>query len=110
MTVIDWAYLGAHFLWIFGLSLILAAFSYHTWLGQETGRPFSLRFRERSWRVAFNAGLSLMLLSITVMPRSERWFTRLTALVIALVFAWRGVRLPPSPKASEDHRSLGGGG
>ena len=93
MTVIDWAYLGAHFLWIFGLSVILAAFSYHTWLSREMGRPFASQFRERSWRIAFSAGLSLILLSITVMPRSERWFTRLIALVIALVFAWRGVRL-----------------
>jgi len=92
MTVIDWAYLGAHFLWIFGLSLILAAFSYHTWLSQEMRRPFSAQFRERSWRLAVNAGLSLMVLSITVMPRSERWWTRLIALIIALVFASLGVR------------------
>jgi hypothetical protein len=92
MTAIDWAYLGAHFLWIFGLSLILAAFSYHTWLGEEMRRPFSAQFRERSWQLAVNAGLSLMLLSITVMPRSERWWTRLIALIIALGFALRGVR------------------
>ena len=92
MTVIDWAYLGAHFLWIFGLSLILAAFSYHTWLSQEMRRPFSAQFRKRSWQVAISAGLSLMLLSITVMPRNERWWTRLTALMIALAFASRALR------------------
>ena len=92
MTVLDWAYLGAHFLWIFGLSLILAAFSYHTWLSQEMRRPFSAQFRERSWQSAVSAGLSLMLLSITVMPRSERWFTRLIALVIASGFALLGMR------------------
>ena len=92
MTVIDWAYLGAHFLWIFGLSLILAAFSYHTWLSQELQRPFSAQFRERSWQLAVNAGLSLMLLSITVMPPNERWWTRLTALMIALAFASRALR------------------
>jgi hypothetical protein len=92
MTAIDWAYLGAHFLWIFGLSLILAALSYHTWLSQEMRRPFSAQFRERSWQLAVNVGLSLMALSITVMPRNERWFIRLIALIAALIFASFGAR------------------
>lgn len=92
MTAIDWAYLGAHFLWIFGLSLILAAISYHTWLDQEMHRPFSAQFREPSWQLAVNVGLSLMALSITVMPRNERWFIRLIALIIASALALNGVR------------------
>jgi len=92
MTAIDWAYLGAHFLWIFGLSLILAAVSYHTWLDQEMRRPFSAQFREPSWQLAVNVGLSLMALSITVMPRNERWFIRLIALIIASALALNGVR------------------
>ena len=92
MTAIDWAYLGAHFLWIFGLSLILAAISYHTWLDQEMRRPFSAQFREPSWQLAVNVGLSLMALSITVMPRNERWFIRLIALIIASALALNGVR------------------
>jgi len=92
MTAIDWAYLGAHFLWIFGLSLILAAVSYHTWLDQEMRRPLSAQFREPSWQLAVNVGLSLMALSITVMPRNERWFIRLIALIIASALALNGVR------------------
>jgi hypothetical protein len=92
MTALDWAYLGAHFLWIFGLSLILAAISYHRWLDQEMRRPFSALFREPSWQLALNVGLSLMALSITVMPRNERWWTRLIALVIASAFALRRMR------------------
>jgi len=92
MTLVDWAYLGAHFLWIFGLSLILAALSYHTWLSQEMRRPISAQVRERSWRLAVNVGLSLMVVSITVMPRNERWFVRLIALMISLAFASQGLR------------------
>jgi hypothetical protein len=92
MSVIDWAYLGAHFLRIFGLSLILAAFSYHTWLSQEMRRPLSAQFRERSWQLAVNIGLSLVAVSITVMPRNTRWWTRLTALIIALALGSIGVR------------------
>lgn len=92
MTALDWAYLGAHFLWIFGLSLILAAISYHRWLDQEMRRPFSAQFREPSWQLAVSVGLSLVALSITVMPRNERWFIRLIALIAALIFASFGAR------------------
>jgi hypothetical protein len=87
MTAIDWAYLGANFLWIFGLSLILATVSYHTWLTQETGQPFATQVRSRGWRVAVAIGLSLVPLSITLMPRSERWFVRLIALVVSMALA-----------------------
>ena len=87
MTPVDWAYLGVNFLWIFGLSLILAAVSYHTWLTQETGQPFVTQFRSRGWRLTVAIGLSLMPLSITLMPRSERWFIRLIALMISMTFA-----------------------
>src|SRR5438128_1322916 len=92
MTFIDWAYVGAHFLWIFGLSLILAAFSYHTWLRQERGLPLSAQLRQASWRTSLLSGLSLMVVSITVMPRSERWFIRLAALLVALLFASLAIR------------------
>src|SRR6476646_7862731 len=92
MTALDWAYLGAHFLRIFGLSLILAAISYHTWLDQETRRSFFAQLREPSWQLAVNVGLSLMAVSITVMLRNERWFIRLIALIIALMFAALGLR------------------
>src|SRR5437773_7660041 len=93
MTIIDWAYAGAHFLWIFGLALILAAFSYHVWLGQETRRRLSEQLQERSFRLTVFLGIALMTVSITVMPRSERWFTRLAALLVALMFASAGLRV-----------------
>ena len=92
MTFIDWAYVGAHFLWIFGLSLILAAFSYHTWRCQERGLPVSVQLRETSWRTSLLIGLSFMVVSITVMPQSERWFVRLAALLLALMFASLAIR------------------
>jgi peptidoglycan/LPS O-acetylase OafA/YrhL len=92
MDILDWAYMGAHFLWIFGLSLIVAVFSYHRWRALEMQRPTSAIFGERSWNVADNIGLALMPLAITVMPRSERWFVRLFALIISAGFALQAVR------------------
>lgn len=84
MSLVDWAYLGANFLWVLGLSMILAGVSYHVWLSQEVGRPLGAEFRAMSWSLTLNAGLALVLLSVTVMPRSERWFVRLLALIGAL--------------------------
>jgi hypothetical protein len=91
MTNIDWAFAGANLLWIFGASLILAAFSYHVWLSQEARRSLSAQLVAPSWRLTLNLGLSLMVVSITVMPRSERWFTRLIALIIASMLAVIGI-------------------
>ena len=89
MTIVDWAFAGANLLWIIGLSLIVAAFSYHVWLSQESGRRLVEELTAASWHVAVNVGLSLAAVSITVMPRNERWWTRLAALVLALAFAFR---------------------
>ena len=92
MDILEWAYMGAHFLWIFGLSLIVAAFSYHRWRTLEMQQPISAIFSESSWNVVVNIGLSLMPLAITFMPRSERWFVRLFALIISAGFALQAVR------------------
>jgi hypothetical protein len=40
--MIDWRFVFVSALWILGLSIVLAAFSYHDWLRRETGR----RWRE----------------------------------------------------------------
>lgn len=90
MSLVDWAYLGANFLWVLGLSMILAGVSYHVWLSQQRHRPIAKQFRAASWSLALHTGVALVLLAITVMPRSERWFVRLIALVGALVLASLG--------------------
>ena len=46
-------------LWILGLSILLAAFSYHDWLAKETGQRRRELFRRRSWRLPFAAGIVL---------------------------------------------------
>jgi hypothetical protein len=91
MTSLDWYFALANFLWILGLSTILASFSYQNWLRQQSGRPLALQLRERSWLIALDAGLSFVAIAVAIMPRSERWYTRLTALVISSVFALAGL-------------------
>jgi len=92
MTQLDWFLAGAHFLWILGLSIIVAAFSYHAWRAHEDLRPLILQLRARSWIMAFDAGLILVAIAVVVMPRSERWFIRAIALLIAMAFAGAGLR------------------
>ena len=74
MTPLDWFLAAAHFLWILGLSIIVAAFSYHAWRAHEDLRPMILQLRARSWIIAFDAGLILIAVAVAIMPRSERWF------------------------------------
>lgn len=91
--MIDWPYLAVHFLWILGLSAIVAAFSYHDWLRREARRPLARQLREPSMRLALNGGLALVAIAIAIMPRSERWWTRSIALVAGLLFAWAEFRV-----------------
>ena len=92
MTVIDFGYLAAHFLWVFGLSVVLAAVSYHTWWLRERGQPIAAQFRMPGWWLAVNVGLALMPLTISVIPRNERWFVRLFALILSMGFASQALR------------------
>jgi hypothetical protein len=90
--VIDWLYVAVNCLWILGLATVVAAFSYHNWRRRMLARPLAAQLRERSSQMSLGAGLSLVGLGIAVMPRSERWYTRLAALSFALVCAWVGAR------------------
>lgn len=92
MTPLDWYLAAAHFLWILGLSIIVAAFSYHAWRAHEELRPMILQLRARSWIIAFDAGLNLVAVAVAIMPRSERWFVRAIALLIAMALAGAGLR------------------
>jgi peptidoglycan/LPS O-acetylase OafA/YrhL len=93
MTPLDWFLAAAHFLWILGLSIIVAAFSYHAWRAHEDLRPLMLQLRARSWIIACNAGLVLVGVAVAIMPRSERWFIRAIALLMAMAFAGAALRI-----------------
>lgn len=96
--MIDWLYVAVNCLWILGLATVVAAFSFHNWQRQVLKRPLGVQLRERSWQVSLGAGLSLVGLSLAVMPRSERWYVRLVALSFAVGCAWMGVRAGRRPR------------
>ena len=92
MTALDWYFLAANFLWVIGLSIILATFSYQNWRRLEQQRPLADLLRHPEWGLALHSGLSLAAVSIVIMPRSERWFIRAIALGFALLFATFAIR------------------
>lgn len=85
--MIDWAFVGVHSLWILGLAIVLAAFSYHDWLRQERRVPLKQQLREPGWRLPFYSGLLLVALSFVLM-RGSAWWERTLWLVLGASFGW----------------------
>ena len=86
VAVIDWLFVAVHSLWILGLSISLAAFSYHNWLRQELGRTLRAQWREPAWRVPHFAGLLLVAISIVLMKPSS-WWERVLWSILAIIWA-----------------------
>ena len=117
MNLIDWPALVRNALWILGLSVILAAWSYVSWLAARRG--------VRAWRaidwpvfeVPASAGLALFALSLAW--GATRTWERILWMVLAVAFlaqtaqGWRQARcqgwLPaPSSSAALDRHSTDG--
>ena len=88
--MIDWVNVALNALWIFGLSVILAAFSYHQWLAAETSRRLRDVLSQRSWTVPFSAGMALTCVGFGY-GLSGRWWERVVWTALSLVFAYEFV-------------------
>lgn len=86
--MIDWTYVGTNGLWILGLSIILAAFSYHDWLAHETGQRRRDLFKRPSWRLPFSTGMILFCLGLGL-GRQLAWWERMFWGALAFSFVWR---------------------
>lgn len=91
----DWYSVAVHALWIFGVALALAAFSYHNWLRLETGRSLREQLHDPAYRQWTSAGLALVAVSATLL-RSSRWWERVLWAGLGIVFARRAFRIGPS--------------
>lgn len=83
--MIDWYSVAVNALWILGLSIILAAFSYHDWLRRETGRRWKDIFSRHWWRLPFSLGMLLFCLGLGL-GRGVAWWERTLWAVLALSF------------------------
>lgn len=87
--MIDWAYVATNSLWILGLSIILAAFSYHDWLVHETRRRRRDLFRTASWRLPVSTGMMLFCLGLGL-GRDVEWWERTLWGSLVVWFARQG--------------------
>jgi hypothetical protein len=85
--MIDWYFVFTHSLWILGLTIALAAFSYHDWLRKDLGTRLRQQLREPSFRFPLNIGLMLVAVAF-VLLESSRWWERVLWLLIACSFGW----------------------
>lgn len=90
--MIDWWSIGTNSLWILGLSILLAVFSYLDWLARETRRPRRSLFNERSLRLPWTAGMFLACVGWGL-SQAERWWEQGLWLMLAAWFVGETVRL-----------------
>ena len=88
--MIDWWFVGVNALWILGLSIILAAFSYHNWLRRETRHRWKEVFARPWWRLPFSLGMLLFCLGLGL-GRGIAWWERTLWGLLAASFAWQTV-------------------
>ena len=84
--MIDWYLVATSSLWILGLSIVLAAFSYHHWLAGEKGRRLREQFREPSWKIPFSSGMMLTCLGFGL-GENTRWWERAVWFALLVSFA-----------------------
>ncbi len=105
--MIDWAFVLVHSLWILGLSVMLATFSFHDWLRRESGRSFRLQAQDPAFSLPMYTGLWLVALGLVSMS-SFAWWERIFwgfLLITATGRMWGAYRVlrasaPPKPNDS----------
>ncbi len=90
--MIDWVNVALNALWIAGLALTLAAFSYHHWLAGETARRLRDVLTQPSWKRPFSAGMLLTCVGFGY-GLVERWWEKTIWTALAAAYAWRLVTL-----------------
>ena len=89
--MIDWWMVTTNSLWILGLSILLAAFSYLDWLAGETGRPRLALSKGPSFHLAWMTGLFLTCAGWGL-AQATRWWEKAVWLLLALWFGWAMLR------------------
>lgn len=89
MALIDWAGVARNALWILGLSVVLAAWSYASW--QAGARQIGIRraLEGAAFQVPFSLGL--LLFSVGLAWGATRTWERIAWLALTVAFAWQGI-------------------
>jgi hypothetical protein len=91
--MIDWQSLFLNSLWIVGLAILLAGFSYHYWLALETQQRVRLVWQRPSWQRF--AWLGLAFFAAGLAGTSPRWWETVIWIIFLLystvhfLLSWR---------------------
>jgi hypothetical protein len=87
MNLIDWPYVVRNALWIAGLSIALAAWSYTSWWASVHHLRVRAAVARPSFEIPFSAGL--LLFSASLAWGAERGWERALWAALAFLFAWQ---------------------
>jgi len=87
VDLIDWPFVARNALWILGVSIAFAAWSYTSWWA--AGRRLKMRraLGLARFQVPFSAGM--ILFSASLAWGATRWWERALWIVLGLLFAWQ---------------------
>lgn len=87
MEWIDWPGVARNALWILGLSIALAAWSYTRWWAGERQLKMRQLFDWPRFQVPFSAGLTLFCISLAW--SATRWWERGLWFLLGVAFIWQ---------------------
>lgn len=85
--LIDWLGLARNALWILGLSIVLAAWSYAVWWAPVSHHGLRRALARAAFQAPFNIGL--LLFSVSLAWGSTRLWERLAWIALSVAFAWQ---------------------
>ncbi|MBP8057613.1 MAG: hypothetical protein KA314_17420 [Chloroflexi bacterium] len=95
-AVIDWMSLLFHIVWIGGLAIILAAFSYHQWQANQKNLPLRAQLNTTPFIRLLWLGLTLITLGLVgtsnTLWEAIIWIILLLISLLNLLKKWRPVR------------------
>jgi len=101
--MIDWTGVFRNALWIFGLAVALAAFSYTDWQRARQTPRLSLRqaLGQPGFQAAFSLGLGLFCAGLAL--SSQRWWETAAWAMLSLLFAWQMLASLRAQRAARQH-------
>lgn len=91
MDLINWPGLARNALWILGISIALAAWSYTSWRASVHDVRLRRALQRPRFQVPFSAGWTLFCVSLAW--GATRWWERSLWIVLALAFLWQVLAL-----------------
>lgn len=105
--MIDWPGVARNALWILGLSIALAGWSYTVWWARMSQHGLRRALDRTAFQVPFNIGL--LLFSVSLAWGATALWERLVWIALAIAFAWQvvlavraGRRNVETPSQGED--------